>query len=353
MRICLFTHTLNPKTGIGVFTRGIVDGVKTLRPDIEFSSLTSEDYLKLSLFSMFKNWSHIRQEIKNTDLIHAIDGYPYGVVAYLANLGISKPLLITAVGTGSVSMLKGFGWQPILVRRTYTKASSVTAISNYIAKEVKKILPKLSLEVINPCVDYSFYSQSSNNNLNKNQYIVTQGEFKKRKGYEKILPIMKELMTKYPRLRYTIVGNTNINKNYFNELVKLMEKLEIRNRVDVKSNLTNEELRETYRNARLYFTLPINYHGDVEGFGMAIVEAAATGTPAVVGRGSGADDTVKHSESGFLVDNENTKEIMERIFSIIEDDKLHEKLSLGAKNFAKGNSPENKAREYVKIYEKA
>lgn len=350
MKILVLTHTINPRTGMGVFTNGVINGLKKIAPNIEILVLTSDDYLKPGIKQLVKNWSILRSKFRESDIVHAIDGYPYGAIASILNLGISKPLVLTAVGTGSVSQLGGFGRESFLLRLAYRKASVVTAISTYIAKEIQKVLPNLSVEVVNPCVDYEFYSNVNKKELGK--YIVTQGEFKKRKGYEKILPIMKEIFAKQPNLRYTIVGNTNINKDYFNELLKLMEKLGIRDRIDVKSNLTDEELRNTYADASLYFTLPINDCGDVEGFGMAIVEAAATGTPAIVGKGSGADDTVRDGESGFLVHGENQQEVIEKVLSIIDDKKLRERLSIGAQNLAKENSPENKAKKYIEIYEK-
>jgi len=353
MKICVLSQTLNSRTGAGVFTGNIVGGVKRSRPDIGFSVITSEDYIKPSFYHLLKTWPRIRDEIKKSDMVHALDGYPYGVVACLANIGISRPIIITAIGSGSIRKLGGIGWRSWLLRWAYRRAARVTAISHYVAREINKVLPGLSIEVINPGVDYDFYAGKSGEaqTATEYEYIVTQGEFKRRKGYGEILPVVREVITVRPDLRYVIVANESRNESYRDKLYKLMEDLGIRDKVTVRSNLSREELRETYRNACLYLTLPTNVEGDVEGFGMAIMEAAAAGTPAVVGKGSGADDAVSDGQSGFLVDGGDRGQVVEKILSIINDENLHEKLSDGARRWASKNNWESKVKQYISLYE--
>src|SRR3989344_6811307 len=356
MKICILTQTLNPRTGAGVFTENIIDGIRRSRPHIELSVMTSEDYIKPSIHQVLKSWFHIRGKIRGADIVHALDGYPYGVLACLANIGISRPVIITAVGSGSVRKLSGPGWKSLLLRWAYRRATWITAISHYVAHEIKKVLPELSIEVINHGVDYNFYAGTADGKSTsvptEYEYIITQGEFKKRKGYVEMLSITKEIMNVRPNMRYVIVADTSRNQSYRDELYELMKKLGIRDKVIIKSNLSREELREIYRNAILYLTLPVNVDGDVEGFGMAIMEAAAVGTPAIVGRGSGANDAVRDGGSGFLVDGRNEEQVVEKILSIIDDENIREKLSNGAKKWASENSWESKVKQYISLYEK-
>ena len=356
MKICILTQTLNPRTGAGVFTENVIDGIRRSRLHAELSVMTSENYLKPNILQVLRNWLHIRGKIKEADIVHALDGYPYGVIACLANIGISKPVIITAVGSGSIRKLGGSGWKSLLLRWAYRRATWVTAISNYVANEIKKVLPNLPIKVINHGVDYNFYAETTDDKDTgvpaEYKYIITQGEFKKRKGYVEMLSIMKEVMSERPSVRYMIVADTSRNQIYRDKLYGLMDKLRIRDKVIVKSNLSREELRKAYQNASLYLTLPTNVYGDVEGFGLAIMEAAATGTPAIVGRGSGADDAVSDGQSGFLVDGSNTKEVVRKILLLIDDNRLHEKLSDGALKWARENSWEDKIKQYINLYEK-
>lgn len=355
MKICLLAQTLNPRTGAGVFSGHLVKEVRKQNPNVEFSVMTGEDFLKPSFGALLKNWPRIRSEIRKSDIVHALDGYPYGVMACLASMGILRPIMITAVGSGSIRMLNDFGWRSALLRWAYKRATRITAISRYVAEEVKKVLPNLRIEIINHGVDYEFYAGETTENGRKDsrdKYIVTQGEFKRRKGYLEMLPILKQVMAVYPEMKYVIVANTSRNESYQREVFGLAERLGTRDKIIIKSNLTRKELRAVYQNALLYLSLPINVCGDVEGFGLSIMEAAAAGTPAIIGRGSGADDAVSDGQSGFLVDGLNAKEVVEKILSIIGNEKLREKLSHGAKKWASRNGWERKAKQYMELYEK-
>lgn len=354
MKICLLTQTLDPRTGAGVFAGNLIEGIKKQDPDNDISAMTGEDLLKPSLWKILKNLPSIRREIKKADIVHAMDAYPYGVISCIANIAISKPIIITAIGSGSIRNINGYGFKSVSLRWAYGKATFITSISHYVASEIKKILPLLHIEVINPGVDYNFYSDNREEvgSPASYEFVITQGEFKKRKGYEEILPVMKEVMKTKPDLRYVIVANDSRNKPYQGILYRLMDDLGIQDKVIVRSSLKREELRKAYGDALLYLSLPKNVNGDIEGFGMAIMEAAATGTPSVVGRGSGADDAVSDGQSGFLVDGGNKEEVVRKVLSVIEDGGLRERLSLGAKKWASKNIWESKISKYIELYKK-
>lgn len=350
MRICYISHTLDPRTGAGVFTENLINGIRDCQKNAEFCVLTSENHIKPSVFSLLLNLPYIRKRFRESDVIHALDGYPYGVVAALANFGISKPLIITAVGSGSIGLLKKTDFKSRLLKWAYKRADKVTAISRYVANEIRNTLPDLSIEVVNHGVDTEFFKPFGTKE-NEALHIVTQGEFKRRKGYSEILPIIKQIIEKRSDVKYVIVANTDRNKEYQMELKLLMRILGIEDMVVVKSNLSREELRDTYRKAVLFLSLPKNVNGDVEGFGLSILEAAACGTPAVVGRGSGADDAVSDGNSGYLIDSTDEKVVVEKILSILDNRDLRIKLSTGARNWAEENTWLAKARQYLKLYE--
>ncbi len=356
MKTLYLTHTLNNRTGIGEFASNVINGVRKMS-GITPEVLTSEDFLSVNFFKLIMNWPKIRQKIREADLIHALDTYPYGVMAVLAKLFIKKPLIITAIGSGSLQNLQGKGIRTLLLRYAYRKATIVTAISRYVAEEINKVLPEVSVEVINPGVDYRYWGRSENSEitsmLHKFQpYLLTVGEIKKRKGYSVLLPILEKIIKNGSEVQYVIVGNRDRNQKYWNELDVLIRNLGIEREVSVLSNISREDLRTVYQNASLYVLLPQNINGDVEGFGLSVIEAAAAGVPAVVGKGSGAEDAVLHGQSGFLVSSENPEEVRSRIEEIIQNPELRRKLSQGALQFAEKMTWENKIKRYIEVYEK-
>ena len=57
--------------------------------------------------------------------------------------------------------------------------------------------------------------------------------------------------------------------------------------------------------------------GDVEGFGIAIIEANSLGLPSIGTLGSGIEDAIENNFSGVLVNN-NQKEVYASVKKIIE-----------------------------------
>lgn len=355
MKICFFTHTLDTRTGAGEFAHNVIKETRELLPEASFKILTSEDALKPRFLNILKNWRLIRKSVKEADLIHALDNYPYGVIAALSNLFVGRPLIITAIGTGSLQLFEKKGWKGLLFRWAYTRADRITAISHYVARRIGEYLKGESVAVINPGIDYSFWSADESSGIEERltglmPYGLSVGEFKKRKGYEAMLSVFAEAVRIQPNLKYVIVANVNKNLAYKRTLEEEIKRLDLTGNVEIMSNLSREELRSVYRKAAFYFALPENVGGDVEGFGMSILQAAAAGTPAIVGRGSGADDAVRDGESGFLLSREDFSGILSEIISLLTVRGTRSKLSKSAKSFAREMEWKEKAKVYLSIY---
>ena len=59
--------------------------------------------------------------------------------------------------------------------------------------------------------------------------------------------------------------------------------------------------------------------GDVEGFGIAILEANSLGIPAIGSLGCGIEDAIKNGYSGKLIPHNDSRALNEAIKSIIDD----------------------------------
>lgn len=356
MKIVYVTHSSNPRTGAGTLASNIVKGAVASMPGVSVEMLTSENFLQPKKIKFLTHLPKVAKIIRSADVVHALDGFPYGVLADLLTLGTRIPVIVTAVGSGSIQHLYTKGIKAKLLKFAYRKARYVTAISNYVANEIQTQVG-VPVSVINPGVDADFWQKRSETVLdtkmkNLQPYLLTQGELKKRKGYEVLLPILASVFKKHPSVHYVIIANVDKNKEYLSTVRALIHSLGIEDKVSFLSNLTVEELRCVYQNARGYILLPQNISGDVEGFGLSIVDAAASGVPAIVGRGSGADDTVLDGKSGFLVSGDNSNEVENRIIQILTDDALHGTLSEGAKEFSRTITWEHQIKKYVELYKK-
>ena len=68
--------------------------------------------------------------------------------------------------------------------------------------------------------------------------------------------------------------------------------------------------------------------GDVEGFGIAILEANFMGKPAIGSLGCGIEDAIDDGTSGTLVEHDNTSQFVDAVKNTLEH---YEKYSKGAR----------------------
>src|SRR3989338_5383233 len=109
MKICYFTHDIKKNTGSGIFSRNLADAVLKLRLDWQIDFLVSDSgadkgeshVLSVNRRDILKNFFKIRRVLKKYDLVHALDGFPYGFLAVLATIGTGRARLCDGRGKRS------------------------------------------------------------------------------------------------------------------------------------------------------------------------------------------------------------------------------------------------------------
>ncbi|WP_157012118.1 glycosyltransferase, partial [Mycobacterium celatum] len=64
------------------------------------------------------------------------------------------------------------------------------------------------------------------------------------------------------------------------------------------------------------FAMPCRTRGaglDVEGLGIVFLEASATGVPVIAGCSGGAPETVRHNETGLVVDGRSEQQVADAV----------------------------------------
>jgi len=86
-----------------------------------------------------------------------------------------------------------------------------------------------------------------------------------------------------------------------------------------------------------------------EGFGLAILEANAHGTPAIGYNVSGVRDAIIDKQTGLIVQDTKITTLAEAIVSILSDQALRQRLSRDALDFSRGFSWDKTAEEFGRI----
>lgn len=142
------------------------------------------------------------------------------------------------------------------------------------------------------------------------------GRMTKDKGIAQLVESFKKLNATHPNLRLLIIGE------YENaDPVEEETKKEIHNNPHI--------IHVGYKsNPVPYFHLMdvFVFLTKREGFGNVAIEAALTKTPVIAARVTGAKDTIVDGKTGFLVDPENTQDILEKLELLILAPELRRKM---------------------------
>ena len=153
-------------------------------------------------------------------------------------------------------------------------------------------------------------------------WLVTVARLVPHKGIDSGIRLLAALSGEHPALRYLVVGRGP----YEAELRRLAESLGLANRVHILSDVTDEELPAAYASGDIYLGLSREAGLDVEGFGIALLEAAACGLPVVAGASGGTADAVAHGASGFLVDPDDIQQAIDAVKKLLDDPALARQL---------------------------
>ena len=361
MKICFLTHNVDIKNGTGRLTFEFIAQLKNTLPQAGALILTtvgsSYEGERVILYpnkiKLLLSLRKLRKIFQRYDIIHAFDGWPYGVMAALAHIGLRNKLVITVIGSGSLQPL--YQWQAGILKWAYRQANALVAISSYTAREIKKKASMLNIKVIPLGINYEYFSVQGNDERHLEDiktfqpYLLSVGRLKPRKGYHISLRVFAALTAQHPTLRYVIIGSGR--GVYYSELQKIIAELGIANKVLFKKNVSDEELACWYRQAELFMLLPQNINYDVEGFGLVFLEAAAFGLPVIGASDSGAEDAIWNGQNGFLLKPDNIDAAVARVHEILSNPEVRQKLSVNSLSFAKKMSWGHTIDSYLKLYQ--
>lgn len=146
------------------------------------------------------------------------------------------------------------------------------------------------------------------------EVLLTVSRLAPRKGHRTALRALATIAARRPRLKYVFTGASDAMRA---ELEALAGELGIASRIVATGFVSDDELPALYRLADAFVLLSEgDAEADVEGFGVALLEAAATGLPTVATRTGGVPEAIADGETGMLVspgDAEGAARAIERL----------------------------------------
>jgi len=162
-------------------------------------------------------------------------------------------------------------------------------------------------------------------NLKESRYLLTLGRLVKRKG---VAWFIKEVMPSLPDDVIYLVAGDGVEKQKLEKLVKFHS---LQDRVILLGKVSElEKVRLLYA-ADIFVQPNIQVDGDIEGFGLVVLEAGIAEMPVVASKLEGLNDAIKHNENGLLVESENAQEFISVLSGLLDEPQKRKELGKKSK----------------------
>ena len=340
LQILIIAKSNDPNTGYGKFTAELMKDLNSVEV-FQVKCLTEERLVKSRKLGIFINPILIMFYGFDCAIIHALDGYPYGLWARIANVVLGKSLVITLQGTYSVEPLYT-KWKR-LMHWAY-KGARLVAISRYTRAEVLKVFPDLEIGVIHHGVDLEKLALDAKLDIT-DPYILSVGTLTGRKRYHISIPAFAQVKKRFTKLKYLIIGD-----GYSKEYLQFLENLSVEHGVKADiimwPKVSQEVLAEAFRRAQLFLLPAINVGHHFEGFGLVFLEGAAAGIPSIGTLGNGGEDAVLDGTTGILVEQGNVEQTANAMINLLEDEAYRKKMGRQAAESAASRTWTDAAFKY-------
>jgi phosphatidylinositol alpha-1,6-mannosyltransferase len=295
---------------------------------------------KIRFFMYFKRLLVILKLIKKAEVVIASGKFSLWVVA-LYSVILRKKYMAIAHGTEvnfSNRLLK------FSIHKSLGRFQHIIAVSSY----TKSLIDPLSSK--NVVVIPNGYNPEKWNipivselKIKGSPKLITVGNVTERKGQLNVINHIPKLLDKYPKIHYHCVGIPT-EKERFIDVVK---KHNIEDHVTFHGRLSDYDLKAYLTNSDLFVMLSsATSSGDVEGFGIAILEANALGIPAIGSANCGIEDAISNFNSGILIPYDSCDELSKAIQTITEN---YDSYSKNALSWAESHKWNYIIKDYIEL----
>ncbi|OBI52182.1 alpha-(1-2)-phosphatidylinositol mannosyltransferase [Mycobacterium kyorinense] len=253
--------------------------------------------------------------------------------------GAAAPLGLLAQrarGAGAARVLASthgheVGWSMLplarsVLRRIGDGTDVVTFVSRYTRERFASAFgPAASLEHLPPGVDTDRFCPDpaarielrARYRLGQRPTVVCLSRLVPRKGQDMLIRALPQIRRRVDGAALVIAGGGP----HLTALRRLADGCGVAEHVTFTGGVAADELPAHHAMADV-FAMPCRTRGaglDVEGLGIVFLEASATGVPVIAGRSGGAPETVRHGETGLVVDGRSTDQVAGAVAELLSD----------------------------------
>lgn len=281
----------------------------------------------LKTFRVAKQIIH-KEQIKQIIISHIL---PMGYIALM----LEMPFIVILHGYDIMNAQKS-SWKKYWVKKILSQAKHIIVNSHNTQDQVFKLgINTDKITIVYPCPNIKPEQLNEHEkqiiknelDLHHKKILLSVGRLVPRKGFDKVIEALPEVLKQIPNLVYIIIGNGPDR----NRLEKLAEDLKVIGNLIIAEDIPNSNLPAFYDLANI-FIMPARQIGeDIEGFGIVYLEANLFGKPVIAGKSGGVEDAVINNQTGILVNPESVQEISQAILKLFANPDLANKLGVQGK----------------------
>ena len=320
-----------------MYERGFGVAVFSFRhpsPDIaNLSGVHFEVYEELATISSasmrgklgyLKSYPALRRLVRkfHPDLVHAHYASSYGLLASMLSF---HPFVLSVWGSDVFAFGESFLGRMIL-RYNFSKADRILSTSEVMKKRVMQFCRK-EIEVTPFGVDLDVFFPGKADCPFFNDAELVFGMIKTMDhiyGVDIVLHAFKQVLAKFPkrRIKLLLVGGGDTDKGFLN----LSDRLGISAHVHFTGKVEQSDVPEYHRMIDVFLN-----PSRAESFGVAVLEAMASGRAVIVTNTGGLAEIVTNEVNGLHCDVGNSESLAERMIQLLENAELRADLATRAR----------------------
>jgi len=256
--------------------------------------------------------------------------YPFDILK--AKCNFKSKVIITFHGHDAFFPMYGYIPNENYYGLLFKGVDIVTANTKYLADKIIQLgCPIEKIKIIPVAVDTVFFnSKSKDIDRKSNLRLINVGRLDPIKGQKYLLQIVKKLKDRGVDVDLNIIGEGGERLN----LEKLILEYNLQNSVRLLGKKSQVEIKKFLLQSDLYvFTAVPVEDGRRETQGLATLEAQACGLPVIAYDSGGIKYTVKQNITGFIFDEFEIEEVVDKLLYLNQNKNVIADLSLNCREF--------------------
>jgi colanic acid/amylovoran biosynthesis glycosyltransferase len=262
------------------------------------------------------------------DLVHCHFG-PNGLVgAFLKDAGITKRLIVSFHGSDINTYPKRYGEG--VYRYLYEAADLVTVNSRFTAGKVAANgCPESKIEILPVPLRIEEHPEADPAGR-EGLKVLTVGRLVEKKGHRYAIEAFARAKRAFPEAEYLVVGDGPLR----GDLEARAKELGVADSVRFLGAKGDREVAELYARASIFVLASVTARdGDMEGQGLVLQEAQASGLPVLSTLHNGIPDGVLDGVSGYLVPERDPDALAEKMIELLGDAKARARMGKAGREF--------------------